>query len=151
MYAMASMRPNYQPILDTRQNQLGFELSSAEGIDGKALGILGSNVAVLIFIAQAGLQMDGWQWALLILPYVASTVFNIMAIWPQPYRGNVSIDAHPEYLSMDEEDLLLQLLADTEGAVNENAALNRMRMGWYTISLGLSMLGVGLLAYNLLQ
>lgn len=145
------MRPNYQPILDTRQNQLSFVLSAADGIDGKALGILGANIAVLIYIAQAGLELGLPAWAALLAPFVGSLVFNVMAIWPQPYRGNVSVEDRPEYLSMDEEDLLLQLLADTEGAVKENAALNRMRMGWYTISIALSMLGAGLLTYFLLQ
>ena len=126
---MASLRPNYQPILDTQQNQLSFVLSAADGVDGKVLGILGSNVAVLIFMAQAGLHIVGWQWALLLAPFIVSLVFDVMAIWPQPYRGNVSVQDRPEYLSMDEEDLLLQLLADTEGAIKENATLNRMRMG----------------------
>lgn len=144
------MRPNYQPILETRQNQLSFVLSAADGIDGKALGILGANIAVLIFIAQSTLQLTTWE-ATVFIPFVASLVFNIMAIWPQPYRGNVSVEDRPEYLSMDEEDLLLQLLADTEGAIKENAELNRMRIGWYTISIGLSMLGAGLLTYFLLQ
>lgn len=145
------MRPNYQPILDTRQNQLGFVLSAADSIDGKALGILGANIAALIFIAQSGLQLALTEWAALFAPFVASLIFNIMATWPQPYRGNVSVEDRPEYLSMDEEDLLLQLLADTEGAIKENAGLNQMRMGWYTISIALSMLGAGLLTYFLLQ
>jgi hypothetical protein len=145
------MRPNYQPILDTRQNQLGFVLSAADSIDGKALGILGANIAVLIFIAQSGLQLGLTEWAALFAPFVASLIFNIMATWPQPYRGNVSVEDRPEYLSMDEEDLLLQLLADTEGAIKENAGLNSMRMGWYTISIALSMIGAGLLTYFLLQ
>ena len=150
MVKMPSMRPNHQPILDTRQNQLGFVLSAADSIDSKALGILGANIAILIYIAQAGLVLGAPEWAALLAPFIGSLVFNIMAIWPQPYRGNVSVEDRPEYLSMDEEDLLLQLLADTEGAIKENASFNSMRMGWYTISIALCMVGAGLLTYFLL-
>jgi hypothetical protein len=149
---MASMNPNYQPILDTRQNRLSYELSHADSIVANTLGVLAANIAVLIFIAQASLSLVVWQWVLLIAPLVASLVFNIMAmLWAKPYRTNVSMTDHPEYLSMDEEDLLLQLIADTEGAIEENAYYNAIRQSWWSLSLGLSGLGsVCLLLYFLI-
>ena len=143
------MRMNHEPLLETRQNQLGYVLSAGEAIDSKALGVLGANIAVLIFIAQAGLWLDWWQWLLLLVPFAVSLVFDVLAIVPQNYRGNVSVSDHPEYLSMDEEDLLLQLIVDTEAAITENNKLNFMRGSWYTISIVLSVFGAAILALYL--
>lgn len=147
MKVMAEMHPNYQPILDTRQNRLSFELSRGDGIDSKILGVFGANIAVLIFIAQAGLQLNEWQWAALVVPFMVSLLMNMMMIVaPAQYQGNVSVTDHPEYLSMDEEDLLLQLIADTEGAIEENMRLNARRSDWCTWSIGVSLIGVVFLA-----
>jgi hypothetical protein len=151
MIAMASLRPDHHPILDTSQNQLGFELNRSGGIDANALGVLGANIAVLIYIAQAGFMLVAWQWLALLVPFVVSLLFNVMTIlWPHPYRGNVSVHDHPEYLSMDEEDLLLQLIANTEGAVKENAQFNQLRLSWFSLSVAFTVMGTGILAYYLL-
>ena len=138
---------NYQPILDTRQNRLSFELSRSDSIDSKVLGVFGANIAILIFIAQAGLQISGWQWALLLVPFGVSCLMNVLSIvFAAPYRGNVSMTDHPEYLSMDEEDLFLQLIADTEGAIAENASVNKARLKWFVGSVIVSIIGVSILA-----
>jgi len=147
---MATLRPNYQPILDTRQNRLSFELSRSDGIDSKALSMLGANIAVLIYIAQAGLQMSDWKWFVLLVPFGLSSFMNVMQVlFYAPYRGNVSMTDHPEYLSMDEEDLLLQLIADTESAIVEGADLNARRLKWFAASVILSIIGVSILAIML--
>ena len=44
-----------QPLLDTQQNQLGALLNHSASIDAKALGLLATTVAILIFIGQAKL------------------------------------------------------------------------------------------------
>lgn len=68
---------NRQPLLDTRQNQLALVISQGQSIDAKALALLGSNVAVLIFVAQAQLQLVAWQWLLLAVPFIGSLAYDV--------------------------------------------------------------------------
>ena len=45
------------PFLDARQNQLQIEVATADAIDAKALAVLASDFAVLLFIAQPGVEV----------------------------------------------------------------------------------------------
>jgi hypothetical protein len=50
------------PFLDARQNQLQLVMAAADAIDTKALGVLASDFAVLLFIAQSTtLPLHSWQ------------------------------------------------------------------------------------------
>lgn len=57
------------PLLDAQQNRLGQIMSDSDGIDTKALAILGTNLALIIFIAQAGLHIPTWEFAVLYIPF----------------------------------------------------------------------------------
>lgn len=127
---MQSDDSDLQPLLDTQQNQLGVILSDSAAIDAKALGLVGANIAILIFIGQANLNLFWWQWLILLIPFFVSLGFNAAAVYPRNYvEASVSLDKNPEYLLKDKEDLVLQLISDTRYAIAQNTELNRMR--WF--------------------
>lgn len=117
-----------QPLLNAHQNQLTASLDYGSSIDAKALGLLATTVAVLIFIGQARLNMEWWHMAALFAPYILSLTFNMLATYPRRYASaSVDTNQHPEYLAMDNETLVLQLIADTELAITTNSKLNEQR------------------------
>jgi hypothetical protein len=107
-----------QPLLDTQQNQLSVSLSANDSIDNRALGIVASVVAVLIFIGQAPFVLDVWLWIALLVPYAVSLVYAIVCLRPRFGPGaSVNLEEHPEYLTMQKDALVAQLLADTRLAI----------------------------------
>jgi len=135
-----------EPLLNAEQEHLSLLFSDSEAIDNKTLGIAAINVAILIFIGQASLQLQNWQLAALIGPYLISLALNIATIWPRRYEGpGVDIDTHPEYLAMDKETLVMQLLSDTFNAVQNNTVINNKRWRLCVISIVCSALGTGVL------
>lgn len=127
--------PDLTPFLDARQNQLCLEVAAGDAIDAKALGLLAANIAILIFVAQSSLDTSVWSITLVVL-FLTSSVFNVMAIWPRRYSGaSVSVFDHPEYLTLSTPKLVQQLLADTEAAIGHNKGLNRKRLVYCASSL----------------
>src|SRR6185437_1681144 len=97
--------PDLTPFLDTRQNQMGLEVGGGDAIDAKALGLLASNVAILIFAAQSALHTSVGTVTLMIL-FLVSSAFDALAVWPREYSGaSVSALDHPEYLTYDTRTL----------------------------------------------
>jgi hypothetical protein len=134
-YGGAMANADLTPFLDTRQNQLSLEVSAGDAIDAKALGLLAANIAILIFVAQSALNTHIWSLLIVVL-FLLSSVFNIVAIWPRKYSGaSVSVFDHPEYLTMTSAELVKQLIADTEAAIGHNKGLNRLRMQCCAVSL----------------
>jgi hypothetical protein len=114
-----------QPLLDTQQNQLSVSLSASDSMDNRALGIVASVVAILIFIGQATLVIDGWLWVALLVPYGVSLVYAIVCLRPRFGAGvSINLEEHPEYLTMNRDILIAQLLADTRFAIVRNADHN---------------------------
>jgi hypothetical protein len=134
---------NLEPLLNTQQNQLMLTFDNSDSIDTKALAMLATNVALLIFLGQAALQPHSWvQITLVILPYILSLLLNIMAIWPRAYSGaSIDLDEHPEYLGYDQDTLILQLISDTKDAIHVNSALNTQRWRYCVLSIVLTGLG----------
>jgi len=131
-----------ETLLATQQEQVGFLIDTGNSIDSKALAILAINVGFLIFIAQDSSQFFGW-WRLIITlaPLALSLVFDVRAIWPRAYASvGADLQRHPEYLSMEKEALLLQLLANTEQAITRNSRLNVKRLRSCVISIILTAL-----------
>ena len=119
---------DHGPLLDTHQNKLSTLLSDAASIDAKALGLLAANIAILIFIGQSTFNLAWWHWLLLVAPFFAALGYNAIALYPREYSSaSVDLDVHPEYLEMDKETLVLQLLSDTENAIYINTKLNQKR------------------------
>ena len=89
------------PFLDARQNQLQLEMSAADSIDTKALAVLASDFAVLLFVAQTtSINLHSMQIVMVVLLLIVSLVVSCMAIWPRTYAGaSTSIFKHPEYLT----------------------------------------------------
>lgn len=117
------------PLLDVRQNQLSILFTESNSIDTKALAIIATDVAILVFSAQASLRVSHW-WlgTLLVGGYAVSILAAIFALWPFRYQGaGVNLTEHPEYLKLNSEKLVLQLIADTERAVEKNGRLNHSR------------------------
>lgn len=137
-------KQNLQPLLDTQLNQLNLVFSDSDGIDTKALSILGANLALLLFVAQSSgaSTLRLWQAFLLWTPLGVSLILDIIAIWPREYTGAVDLEEHPEYLGMDEETLQLQLLADAQHAIDVNTRLNRQRLRASVLSLIITSLSV---------
>lgn len=126
---------NLTPFLDARQNQLCLEVSGGDAIDAKSLGLLGSNIAILIFTAQSSLHASAWVVVLMVL-LVASSLLDVIALWPRKYSGaSVSAFDHPDYLSYDDDTLIRQLIADTEEAITKNNHLNAHRLKYVGASL----------------
>jgi hypothetical protein len=131
------------PLLDTQQNQLAMIISDGDSLDNKAMALAAINITLLIFIAQDGLRLQHWwQLAGLVVPYGVSIVLNIFAILPKPYIGaSVDLTRHAEYLTMGKDELMLQLLADTQLAITQNQATNRTYQRYWLVSLALTIIG----------
>ncbi len=131
-----------QPLLDTQQNQLNLVFSTSDGIDAKALAILAANIAILIFIDQASLHVALWQTVVLYAPLLLSLIFDVVSMWPQDYLGAAAnLDESQNYLQMESEALILQLLADTQAAIRHNTSINKMRLEYCFASIILTTLG----------
>lgn len=136
-----------EPLLDTQQDHLAMLVTESSSIDAKALGLGAANVAVLIFIAQSNLAFSSWvAHSALLVPYALSLICSAVAILPQKYVGaGVNIDASPEYLDMQRDALVLQLLSNVQVAIKTNDRLNKMRWRFCAISLVFSTIGTGIL------
>ncbi len=131
-----------EPLLAAQQNQLGVLLTDSSSIDAKALALLASTVAVLLFIGQVTIDLAWFGWAALLSPFFVSLGFNLAAVYPRKYLpASVNIDDHPEYLAMDKETLVLQLLSDTQNSIVQNTALNAQRWRYCAIAFALTLIG----------
>ncbi len=114
-----------QPLLDTQQNQLGVLLSDASSIDARALGLLAAVIAVLIFIGQSQFDLTWWLWGMLLVPFGISLIYSFLCLQPRTSRGGaVDLKTNPKYMTMPKEQLVLQLIADTQYALEYNAKQN---------------------------
>jgi hypothetical protein len=137
-----------QPLLDTQQNQLSLVFAAGDDIDNKALAILATNVALVLFAAQT--TFSTWQIFIILGFYAASLAYNLVAIWPRKYVGaSIDLDQHPEYLGYDQDSLVLQLIADTKDAITVNSTLNTKR--WHFCAWSLVLTGLGTLVLIVLQ
>jgi len=117
------------PFLDARQNHHQLLMAAADGIDTKALGVLASDFAVLLFMVQSsGINLHSFWMVAILLLLAAALVLSSIVIWPRTYAGaSTNAYDHPEYLSFTTERLVKQLIADTEAAIVQNASINRWR------------------------
>lgn len=136
-----------EPLLDAQQRHLALLMAESSSTDSKALGIGASNIAVLIFIAQADITFSSWPvHAALLIPYIASLLCNMLAIIPHNYIGaGADVEKSPEYLSMDRDSIVLQLLSNVQEAIKTNDRLNALRWRYCATSLVLSTIGSALL------
>lgn len=136
-----------EPLLNAQQNHLASLMSESSSTDAKALGIAAANVAILIFVAQAQVSFPSWLFqAALLAPYVLSLVFNVLTILPYSYLGaGVDLKSSPEYLIMDRQTLVKQLLTNTQVAIAHNNRLNRRRWQYCAISLMFTAIGTAFL------
>jgi|SRR5688572_20646833 len=139
---MAEQNENLQTLLGLQQNELNALDAVAGGIDSRNLAILGANITLLIYVGQAGFGFDFWQYVFIITPFLASAAINLRLIWPAQYYGNPDISVHPEYLSMNRADLLLQLISDIQLSLDTNSQLNRKRFGLCMAALWIAIIGV---------
>ena len=116
-----------EPLLNTQQNYLTMLYGRSDSIDNRALGLLASNLAILIFIGQATLQLVWWQWLILLSPFGLSLIFVLSCLRPTKYIGMADLRQKPSYMTLARATLLLQLLADTQYAISYNEKLIRLR------------------------
>jgi len=117
---------DFEPLLQTQQAQLATVIAEGTAIDAKTLAIAATNVAILLFIAQASLAVNRWwEYAFLVPPFLLSLCCNILGLFPKKYLGSsIDLQKHPEYLEMTKDDLFLQLLSDTMYAIEHNDHIN---------------------------
>ena len=137
---------DFTPALDAAQNQLGLTFSASDSLDTKALAMLGFVVALFIFALQSEMHNSLWLLGPMFLMFGATAVLAILTIWPRKYVGSmVSLERHPEYLRFTKDQLVLQLLADTQEAIDTNNDANALKSAYSIISLITSLTGVGFL------
>ena len=136
-----------EPLLATQQNQLNIIMSAGSSIDNKALAILAADIAALAFIGQASIAFQSWlQHTALLGPYILSLVFVALTVQPKKYLGaSIDLTKHPEYLSLGDEALLLQLLADTQKAITHNQTINNLHWRQCLIAAGFTIIGTVIL------
>ena len=117
------------PFLDARQNQLQLEMAAGDGIDTKALGVLASDFAILLFVVQSSdINLHSVVTIVVVLLLTAALSLTTIAIWPRKYAGaSTNMFDHPEYLLMQSTQLVKQLISDTEIAILTNKRVNRQR------------------------
>lgn len=124
-----------QPLLDAQQTKLDIIMNVGAGIDAKALGLFAAIITVLIFIAQSNLALAGYVWALLLAPLFVALGFTVLALYPRQYiLTSADLDKHPEFYAMPKEALILQLLADTQYAIEKNGAYNQQRWRYCVVA-----------------
>jgi hypothetical protein len=130
------------PLLANQQNQLDLLFSEGDSIDGKALAILGANVAIIIFINQTAHDLHLWKYFLLYGPFTLSLLLDLISIWPRHYEtAGVEPEELTDYVNMERDQLLLQLLSNTQMAIESNTHINHSRMRACLISIGITGLG----------
>ncbi len=130
------------PLLGTQQNQLSIVIDDGSSIDTKSLAVAAINVTLLLFAAQAKLTLHRWQVAAYVLPLLASLFCNALGALPKKYIGaSIDLADHPEYLAMGSQQLLLQLIVDTQNAINRNLDINRRFWRYCLVSIGLTICG----------
>ncbi|HEV2402809.1 MAG TPA: hypothetical protein VGS08_01270 [Candidatus Saccharimonadales bacterium] len=131
-----------RPLLDVQQNQLNLVFSDSDAIDSKALAVLGANVAILLFIDQAAPHLVLWKFLTLYGPFMLSLVMDVMSVWPRQYKSAApDLKKSPDYLTMDTGPLILQILSNTQAAIEHNARLNKKRLQACIVSILLTSLG----------
>jgi hypothetical protein len=135
-----------QPLLDTAQNQLQITLSDSDSSDSKGLAISGIDLALGIFALQSETNSSWW----LLVPFfivLLISLFTSLAInVPRRYKGAmVDLEEHPEYLELCQQDLILQLLADTQAYIAYNTDRNRQKSRLSLIALITTLLATALL------
>jgi len=133
---------NLQPLLDTQQNELAAVAHTSDSVESRNLGIFAANIAILIYIGQASFTLVGWQTALLTGPFVLSAALNFWLLFPIQYKSNANLADHPEYLTLDTESLMLQLISDTIAAVDYNKKVNKKRLLMFQASTSATIIGV---------
>src|SRR5688572_2417347 len=122
-------KQNLQSLLDVRQHQLDFIFNSGESLNNKALAVLGFDSAALVFIVQS---LNGLSWWAIMLPaafFLLSLLCAARVMWPTAYQGaGVDPQQYAAYLELSEEELHLQLLADTEVSIRYNTKLNAAKL-----------------------
>lgn len=136
-----------EPLLNVEQEQLSLVMDEGAGIDNKALALLAVAIAVLLFIAQAKLNISQWWHTLIITgPHLLAVVCIGFAVWPRHYLGaSPDIEKYPENLKLGRNELILQLLANTSAAVKHNNRLNLIRWRWCAAAVILMLGGAAVL------
>ena len=139
-------KQNLQPLLDVRQNHLGLVLGAGNSTDTTALGMLGFSAAVFIFGLDTALDNPWWLWVPLIVSLLGSITAAVYTIWPRAYRGaSVDLEQYPQYFTLTEDKLLLQLIADTQDSIKANDAINVKKVSACVTSIVLALIGLVLI------
>lgn len=114
-----------EPALNACQTQLELTFSASDSLDTKALGLIGFDIALLIFVLQSDMLKNPLVLILSLAAFGISLLFSIKIISPKDYIGAiVDLTKHQEYLKLSRQQLVLQLLADTQKAISINTNLN---------------------------
>jgi hypothetical protein len=135
-----------QPILDVQVSQLESTLQAGSTIDAKALAVLATNVALLIFMAQGHLAFaEWWQTMLLYGSIFVSLIFNAITIWPLDYIGpGLTPTQLVRHMNLSDQERMLQLISNTTNAIETNNTLNQRR--WRLCFRSIVFTGIGALA-----
>ena len=143
---------DHQPILDAQLSQLEITFQEGSAIDAKALAILATNVALVIFMAQGRLYFsEWWQNAALYGPFFVSIVLDAYTFLKSGYHGP-GINRHqlPSYLAMSDQQQRLQFISTLTLANETNVALNKSRWRQFFMSLVFTFIGsIAILLYYL--
>ena len=134
------------PLLTNQQNQLDLIFSEGDSIDGKALAILGANVAIIIFINQTAKGLALWEYFALYVPFALSLLLDLVSVWPRHYdTAGVDPGELTDYVNMEGDEMRLQLLSNMQEAIASNTEINHKRMRSCIISIAITGLGFLLL------
>ena len=143
--APAPVETDFTPALDAAQNQLGLTFSASDALDSKALAISGFALAIAIFALQSEMHATLWLRLPFFVMMLLAVIWSGMVIWPRNYIGVVDVTQHPEYLQLDKDALVLQLLSDTQRAVHINTQVNNRKTRYCTLAIATTLIGIGLL------
>ena len=142
---------NLQPLLESARRYADAITGASDSLDSKALGVLGFNLALVIFALQSVRDNPAWLLIAMLLQFAVSSILTIVIIWPRNYAGPyVPLSTHPENLNLPEEQLLLQLIANTEQAAKINAKPTFFKRRCCIAALCFSLAGAGLLIWCIL-
>lgn len=150
---MAS-KEGWSKLYESQLSRYQAVFDADHSMDSKGGIILGATFTITVFALTQSLFTTDSKiiFAMVIvgcLLYLACVVLLIVGLWPKGYRLPANdTKSHPEYITMDDEELSYQLIVDTESATESIETKLKTKASLFTIATALFIAGTLLLVIS---
>lgn len=137
-------------LLSSVKDRYDFVTIADNAIEAKAGILLGFEIAIVVgflsFVLGGLSEIKLFEGIVGIVFLVASTVSLLVVTWPRNYAAfSIDILKHKEYFKKTEEDLLSQMISDSQNATNKNKQKSENKADLYKWSMRLLIVSLFLL------